>query len=55
MADTSFNIHTPIKEKHVRCNQSPSTNKQLRKAFVTRIHVLNKYRKDDGAGNLFAY
>ena len=50
-----LNIHAPIKEKHVRCNQSPFMSKQLRKAIMTRTRLLNKYRKDDIAGNLFAY
>ena len=49
-----LNTHTPIKEKHVRCNQSPFMNKQLRKAIMTRTLLLNKYRKDNSAGNLFA-
>ena len=48
-------IHAPIKEKHVRCNQSPFMSKQLRKAIMTRTRLLNKYRKDSSAGNLFAY
>ena len=50
-----LNSHTLIKEKHVRCNQSPFMNKQLRKAIRTRIRLFNKYRKDNSAGNLFAY
>ena len=50
-----LNIHAPIKEKHVRCNQSPFMSKQLRKAIMTRTHVLNKYRKYNSAENLFAY
>ena len=50
-----LNIHAPIKEKHVRCNQSPFMSKQLRKAIMTRTRLLNKYRKDSSAGNLFAY
>ena len=50
-----LNTHAPIKEKHVRCNQSPFMNQQLRKAIMTRTHLLNKYRKDNSAGSLFAY
>ena len=50
-----LNTHAPIKEKHVRCNQSPFMSKQLRKAIMTRTRLLNKYRKDNSAGNLFAY
>ena len=30
-------------------------NKQLRKAIMTGIRLLNKYRKNNSAGNLFAY
>ena len=30
-------------------------SKQLRKAIMTRTRLLNKYRKDSSAGNLFAY
>ena len=50
-----LNIHAPIKEKHVRCNQSPFTSKQLRKAIMTRTRLLNKCRKYNSAENLFAY
>ena len=48
-----INTRAPIKEKHVRCNQSPFMNKQLRKVIMTRTCLLNKYRKDNVAGNLF--
>ena len=47
--------HVPIKEKHFRCNQSPFMNKQLRKVIMTRTRLLNKYKKGNSAGNLFAY
>ena len=30
-------------------------NKQLRKAIMTRTRLLDKYGKDNSAGNLFAY
>ena len=50
-----LNIHAPIKEKHVRCNQSAFMNKQLRKPIMTRTRLLNKYRKDNSVGNLFSY
>ena len=48
-----LNIYAPIKEKHVRRNQSPLMNKQ--QAIVTRTCLLNKYRKDNSAGNPFTY
>ena len=50
-----LNIHAPVKEKHVRCNQFPVMSKQLRKVIMTRTRLLNKYRKGNSAGNLFAY
>ena len=50
-----LNIHAPVKEKHVRSNQFPVMNKQLRKAIMNRTRLLNKYRKDNSVGNLFAY
>ena len=50
-----LNIHGPTNEEHARCNQSPLTSKQLRKAITTRTRLLNKYRKDNCVGNLFAY
>ena len=41
-----LNTHAPIKEKkHVRCNQSPFMNKQLRKAIMTRTCLLNNIGK----------
>ena len=47
--------HMPqIKEKHVRCNQSPFVTKQLRQAMMIQTRLLNKYRKYNSAGNLFA-
>ena len=48
-------FHAPIKEKHVRCNQSPFLSKRLRKPIMPGIRLLNKCRKDNSAGNLFAY
>ena len=48
-----FNIHAPVKEKHVRCNQYPFMNKELRKASMTRTRLLNNYKKDYSVGNLF--
>ena len=49
-----LNIHSPIKEEHVRCNQSAFMNKELRKIIMTRTHIPNKYRKDNSARNFFA-
>ena len=50
-----LNMHTPRKEKHIRCNQSSFMKTQLKKAIMTRTRLLNKYRKDNSAENLFAY
>ena len=40
-----LNIDAPIKEKHVKCNQSPFMSKQIRRAIMTRTRLLSKYRK----------
>ena len=37
------NIHAPMNQKHVKCNQPPFKNNQLRKAIMTRTRFLNKY------------
>ena len=37
-----LNIHAPLREKHIRCNQSPFTSKQLIKAIMTWNCLLNK-------------
>ena len=50
---TSYNLKNLI--KHVRCNQSPFMSKQLRKAIMTRTRLLDKYGKDNSAGNLPIY
>ena len=50
-----LNTHALIKEKHIRCNQSPFVIKQLRKTIMTWTLLHNRYRKDESAGNQFAY
>ena len=35
-----LNIHGPTNEEYARCNQSPFTSKQLRKAIMTRLVFL---------------
>ena len=42
-------------QRQVRCNQSSFMNKQLRKEIMTRTRLLNKYRNDNCAGNLFDF
>ena len=55
MSSKILNTRAVIKEKHVKCNQSPFMNKQLRKAIMTCTRLLNKYRKEISTGNLFVY
>ena len=43
-----------MNQKHVKCNQPPFKNNQLRKAIMTRTRFLNKYRKYNNTKNLFA-
>ena len=50
----ALKIHAPMKEKHVRSNQSPFVSKHLREVIMTRT-LLNKNKKDNSAGNLFVY
>ena len=50
-----LNTHALIKEKHIRCNQSPFVIKQLRKTIMTWTLLHNRSRKDESAGNQFAY
>ena len=47
--------HAPMKERHVRCNQSPFINKNIRKAIMTRTRLLKKFRKDKSDINRAAY
>ena len=42
-------------QRQVRCNQSSFMNKQLRKEIMTWTRLLNKYRNDNCAGNLFDF
>ena len=43
-----------MNQKHVKCNQPPFKNKQLRKAIMTPTRFLNKYGKYNNPRNLFA-
>ena len=47
--------HAPLKIKYVRANQSPFVTKELRKAFMTRSQLHNKYLNDVSDFNLTAY
>ena len=50
-----LNSHAPMKEKHVRCNQSPFMNKEIRKAIMTRTRLLNIFRRNKSDLNRTAY
>ena len=41
-----FDGPAPLKEKHVRCNPAAFSNKNLRKAIMTRSRLLNKFRQE---------
>ena len=36
----------PIKQKHIRGNQSPSMNKDIHKAIMTRARLRNRFLKE---------
>ena len=38
-----LNIHTPMKEKLIRANNSPFMNKTLSKAFMNRSRLKNRF------------
>ena len=44
IASNLLKSNTPIKEKHIRCNQATFINKELRKEIMTRTHLLNELR-----------
>ena len=50
-----FDRHTPLKEKHVRCNQAAFLNKNLRRATMTRSRLLNKFRQERTILSYVAY
>ena len=50
-----LNNHAPVKEKHIRCNQSAFITKEIRKAIMNRSKLLNKFRKDKTKENKDAY
>ena len=50
-----LNTHAPLKEKHVRCNQSPFMNKQIKKQLCLGLAFLINIGKINSAGNLFTY
>ena len=50
-----INIHAPLKEKHVRANNSPFMNKTLSKAVMTRTRLRNKFLKNPTDENRVKY
>ena len=45
----------PIKQKHIRGNQSPFINKDIHKAVMTRTRLRNKFLKEPTQMNRLAY
>ena len=46
---------TPIKQKHIRGNQSPFMNKDIHKAIMTRTTLRNRFLKEPIQMNRLAY
>ena len=46
MVDKKLSVKHILKEKYVRCNQSPLMNKELRKVIMACTRLHNKYMKD---------
>ena len=45
----------PIKQKHIRNNQSPFINKDIHKAIMTRTRLRNRFLKEPTSINRLAY
>ena len=45
----------PIKQKHIRGNQSPFVNKDIHKAIMTRTRLRNRFLKEPSEINRLAY
>ena len=46
---------TPIKQKHIRGNQSPFMNKDIHKAIMTRTRLRNRFLKEPTQMNRLIY
>ena len=55
IASKLLNFDAPLKEKYIRCNQALIKNKKLRKAIMTRTHLLNKLRTFNCPENQLIY
>ena len=47
--------HAPMKKRYIRANDSPFMNRTLRKAFMVRTRLKNKYNKNRAADNWDAF
>ena len=47
--------HAPVKQKYIRANQNPFITKELRKAFMKRSQLKNKYYKVKTQSSKLAY
>ena len=45
----------PIKQKHIRGNQSPVMNKDIHKAIMTRTRLRSRFLKEPNSINRLAY
>ena len=50
-----LNIFAPLKQRYVRANENPFVTKELRKAFMKRTRLKNKYIKVKDEASLIAY
>ena len=51
----TLNKMAPIKQKHIRGNQSPFMNKDIQKAIMTRTRLRNRFLKEPTPMNRLAY
>ena len=51
----TLNKMLPIKQKHIRSNQSPSMNKDIHKAIMARTTLRNRFLKEPTPINRLAY
>ena len=47
--------HAPMKKRYIRANDSPFMNRTLRKAFMLRARLKNRYNKNKTADNWDAF
>ena len=47
--------HAPMKKRYIRANDSPFMNRALRKAFMLRTRLKNRYNKNKTADNWDAF